>query len=687
MELLAPAGTLDCVYAAVNNGANAVYFAGQQFGARSFAGNLTDEEIYKAADYCHLRDARAYVTVNTLVYDREYRELEGFIKTLTRAGVDAVIVQDLGILKFIKELSPSLELHASTQMTVHAADGVRELERLGVSRVVLSRELSAPEIEKIISTTSAELEVFVHGAMCMSYSGQCLMSSVIGSRSGNRGKCAQPCRLPYSADGRNIRYYLSLMDMSLAEHIDSLERIGVSSLKIEGRMKGEEYVSAVVSTYRRLIDENRKPTKGEIDRLNSVFFRGGLTDAYYTGKPSKEMFAFDKPDNPYLKNTQKYERADALQMPTSVTAYFKDGDVPRISMRCGEHCAEYTGSVVLETAKNRASEKDGIKAQLSKTGGTAFRVERADVSLEGSPFIPVSVINDLRRGCVKALENKILESYRNKKLGTVPAFPQVEKKSSNKGSAYTCSVLNIEQYRAVKDFNPEWIYLPINIIEENTDELLGFEDRIVIGLPAILREPSRDAYRQRLENLKSLGFSRAEVSTIDAIPLTEGFFRHANQRMNITNSYALSVMDELKLNSVCLSAELNLAQVRDIQKLTATELIAYGRLPLMITENCIMKNIDKCECGGIGEIQDRMGASFPIIKDADLCRSVVLNSLPLYMGDKLKELKGTGVDYLKLMFTTESGEQCRKIFDAYINGQGCPPDEYTRLHYLKGALA
>ena len=259
MELLAPAGNFECVCAAVDSGADAVYCAGQSFGARSFAGNLTDDEIFSAAEYCHLRGARIYLTVNTLLFDREFSRLDKFIRVLTDAAVDGVIVQDLGVLKYIRQLSPDIELHASTQMTVHSADGVRELERLGVCRTVLSRELSFDEIREISENVNSELEVFVHGAMCMSYSGQCLMSSVIGGRSGNRGKCAQPCRLTYKANGRE-RHYMSLKDMSLAEHLSKLKEIGIASLKIEGRMKSAAYVSMVTGIYRRLIDENRLPT-------------------------------------------------------------------------------------------------------------------------------------------------------------------------------------------------------------------------------------------------------------------------------------------------------------------------------------------------------------------------------------------------------------------------------------------
>ncbi len=682
MELLAPAGTYNCLTAAVRSGADAVYFAGKGFGARSFAGNLSDDEIYRAADYCHLRGVRTYVTVNTLVFDREYKELERFVKVITRAGVDGVIVQDLGVLSFIRQMSPDIELHASTQMTVHSADGVRRLQKLGVSRVVLSRELSGEEIREIIKNTTAETEVFVHGAMCMSYSGQCLMSSIIGGRSGNRGKCAQPCRLPYSADGKSAKFYLSLKDMSYAEHIVSMADMGVASLKIEGRMKGEAYVSAVVSAYRRLIDERRKPTKQETDRLSRVFFRGGLTDGYYTGSCGKNMFAFDKPDNPYLKNDEDKIMLTERQIPAKISAEFAEGEVPKLKIECGEYTAEATGDFNIQTAANRPATEESIAAQLVKTGGTAFKITDTDIKVSGNPFVPVSALNELRRCAVETLETEILKEYKNKRL----CEPEKVKKAERSGGfKYTCSVMSIEQYRAVCGYDFERIYVPLNIAEKFADELLAGKDRIVISLPVILRGEQREKCKSVLQKLKEVGFDKAEVSTIDAIPLADGFKLYASQRMNITNSRAAAELTQVGVSGICLSAELNLGQIRDIEKYTDTEVIAYGRIPIMISENCMLKNMDKCPCDGYGEICDRTGAVFPVVRDGDICRSVVLNSVPLYMGDKRDDLKKINTD-LRLMLTTETAEQCKAVCEDYILGKSADINNFTRLHLYKGAL-
>ncbi len=675
IELLAPAGTYNCVLAAVNSGADAVYFAGQSFGARSFAGNLTDEEIYRAADFCHLRGAKSYLTVNTLLFDREFADLDKFIKVITRAGVDGVIVQDLGVLKRIRELSPDIELHASTQMTVHTADGVRLLEDLGVSRVVLSRELSGGEIRNIIKETKAEAEVFVHGAMCMSYSGQCLMSSVIGSRSGNRGKCAQPCRLPY---GDN-KFYLSLKDMSYADHIKELSDMGVASLKIEGRMKGEAYVSAVVSAYRRLIDEDRAPYKEEKDALNKIFFRGGLTDGYYVGKTGKEMFAFDKPDNPYLKNDTKTELPDTKRVDVKIFAKFCENEKPYIKMTSGEFSAENYGEAIIETAAKRPATEESVSAQLLKLGDTPFSCRNAEIELSQNAFVPVSVINELRRGAAEKLMQSILLKYKNKRI---EEQPKVMGKAKNGKNLFTASVLSKEQYDAICDMPFEKIYVPLHIVNESMDK-----DRVVIALPVILREIDRERSRKRLLELKKAGFNNVAVSTIDAFEIAEGFNKYGTFRLNVTNSLSFLQYKDFGLSSICLSPELNLAQIRDIDKDHTAEIIVYGRLPLMTAENCILKNTDKCTCDGMGKITDRTGREFVIVKDGDICRSVVLNSVPLYMGDKTADLKNAGADYLCLMFTDESAERCREIAENYMNSKPIADFEYTRLQFYRKALA
>lgn len=684
MELLAPAGTFDCLKAAVNSGADAVYFAGKSFGARSYAGNFGDDEIFAAVDYCHLRNAKAYVTVNTMAFDREFDELEKAVKILTKAGADGVIVQDLGVLRFIRDVSPDMELHASTQMTVHSADGVRELENLGVSRVVLSRELSGTEIADITRSVSAETEVFVHGAMCMSYSGQCLMSSVIGGRSGNRGKCAQPCRLTFSPGGKNPRHYLSLKDMSYASHIAEMADMGVASLKIEGRMKGAEYVSEVVSIYRKLIDEMRAPTSEERERLNKVFFRGGLSDGYYTGRKGKHMFAFDKPDNPYLKNKEAISIPKDKQVEAELCAYIKTGAIPKIILKSGTEYAEVCGGEPIAKAENQAATVQAIRTRLSKTGGTPFKITNFDIELSNDAFVPVAVLNDLRRTATEALEKKIVSKYKNKRICKYN-YPTGTVKASADGK-FTCSVLSIEQYRVIKNYDFKYIYVPAHIVAENTEELMCDNERIIVSPPVILRADDRERYINLMRDLRKDGFDKAEIHTLDTISVCKGFKLCGGHRLNTSNTFSAAEYGDMGIESICLSPEMNAAQMRDVGADIVKEVIVYGRIPLMITENCILKNMDKCPCGGKDKLVDRTGTEYAVTKDGDICRSVVLNSVPLYAADKLEKVRDIRAEYYKIVFTVEKEEMCGEICDAYLKGKQAEVSEYTRLNLFKSAL-
>lgn len=685
MELLAPAGTFDCVVAAADSGADAVYFAGQAFGARSFAGNLTDDEIFRAVDYCRLRNVRTYITVNTLVYDREFKDLERFTKIITKAGADGVIVQDLGVMEVIRQISPDIEIHASTQMTVHSLDGVRHLEKNEVSRVVLSRELSAREIEYITKNASAETEVFVHGAMCMSYSGQCLMSSVIGGRSGNRGKCAQPCRLLYQGNDKKSGFYLSLKDMSLAEHISELERMGVASLKIEGRMKGETYVSAVVSTYRRLIDEKRIPAKKEKDYLNSVFYRGGLTDGYYTDKIGPKMFAFDKPDNPYLKNSFQVEKFEERKRKIHLYSEIFEGKKPYLKLTCGDITVEEYGEKNTERAEKRPLDKADAEDRLCKLGDTPFEASFAEVKMGGSPFVPVSVLNELRRKGIEKLESAILAQRKNLRID--PSFDvNADLPMGKKEIGFTCSVLTAKQINAVKKYDFKRIFVPLFTAAENLDVLCEVKDKVVLSLPVIIREKEREDVKNTLFELKNLGFNKVEISTVDGLEISKDFEVYASHRMNITNSYALKSAKDRGIKCVCLSTELNVGQMRDIKKSTECEIAVYGRIPLMLTENCILKNVKECPCKGNGYITDRTGRVLPIVKDGKSCRNIVLNSVPLYTADKIDDIKKCGADGLRLMFTTEEADEVHSVCKAYTSGISESDIEFTRLRMFKGAL-
>ena len=685
MELLAPAGNMECLKAAVLSGADAVYFAGKNFGARSFADNFSDDEIREAAKYCRLRSVKTYVTVNTMMFDREFKELDSFICLLAEAGVDGVIVQDLGVMRRIQSICPELLIHASTQMTVHNLAGVCTLENMGVKRVVLARELSEKDIRYISENCGIELELFVHGAMCMSYSGQCLMSSVLGGRSGNRGKCAQPCRLNYSPSGGSGKFYLSLKDMSLIQHLSSMKEIGIASLKIEGRMKGTDYVSETVSIYRSCIDQERLPYKEEIERLNKVFYRGGLTDGYFTDKTGPKMFAFDKPDNPYAKGGAYLpeESKNDKKIKVYCKVILAEGTTPEITLSVMGQTVHYCGDAILEPAMKNPARPDDARKQLYKTGGTIFEFEPVEVEIKGSPFVPVKSLNELRRSAVGMLEELILEKGK-KQMRNVP-FLEGENKSQRGRMLLTASVQNMEQFEAIKDFPFVRIDMPLDIVYENKMALLQEKERIVIRPNVIVKDGVFAETVETLKELRELGFCNLRVENICWLNQHSRFNLFGGYRLNTANSMASEMLSEQGMKSICLSPELNLAQIRDMYKPVPAEAVIYGHIPLMITENCLIKNMGNCPCSGSGEIYDRKGKKFPVIRDGKECRSVVLNGVPLYMGDKRHELSDAGIDFGLMLFTVETPERCTELCRDYLTKAEFD-GEYTRLHFYKGVI-
>ncbi len=684
MELLAPAGNMECLKAAVSCGADAVYFAGKSFGARSYADNFSVTEIYDAAQYCRLRGVKSYVTVNTVVFDRERKELNDYIYHLADAGVDGVIVQDIGVIDSFSKICPDMDIHASTQMTIHNTDGVRALEKMGIKRAVLARELSEEEIRNISDNTDIELEIFVHGAMCMSYSGQCLMSSALGGRSGNRGMCAQPCRLGYSAEmNRTKKSYLSLKDMSLIYHLDKLRDMGVASLKIEGRMKGADYVSEAVSVFRACIDRGCRATAEEKDRLNRVFYRGGLTDGYFVNKKGPEMFAFDKPDNPYEKtNDTTYNDADDKRTKIKCSAVFAEGEKPIIELEGLECKVKCTANEILEKAEKNPADIDKIKMNLCKTGGTAFVFHNPEICLKGNPFVPIKVINELRREAIALLVSEV--SVKAKKE-TIRLPLCVENKNVVDGFSFTASVNSIEQYKALKEFPFKKIDVPVWLIEKYPDAFSDDAERIVINPGVICKDRAMQKLAVCLEKLEQYGYKNLRAENIAWLKEVNRFSVLGGFRMNITNSAALKALSAAGLKTVCLSPELNIAQIRDIEKCVPAEAVIYGHLPLMLTENCVLKNMKKCPCSGTGRIYDRKNKCFYVLRDGQECRNIILNSVPIYMGDRLGDIKRAGVSLGQLMFTIENAAETEEICRVYFDGRKYTGD-YTRLHFYKGVL-
>lgn len=711
-ELLAPAGNMDCLIAAVTMGANAVYLSGKAFGARSFADNFDNQQLIEAVRYCHLRNVHVHVTVNTMVFDKELEALKEYLLFLDEINVDALIIQDLGVLRIAKELGIRPKLHASTQMTIHNLSGAKIAKELGFDRVVLSRELTHEQVKYISGNARIETEIFVHGAMCMSYSGQCLMSSVLGGRSGNRGKCAQPCRQAYrNSLGGQEKFCLSLKDMSLINNISGVIDSGASSLKIEGRMKGSAYVGAVVKTYADCLKDNRKPTKSEVERLNAIFYRGGQTSGYFDDKIGKNMFTFDKPDNPYKNGSESIAkevldeialRKDEFKIKLNakvVVEPYKNASIEVIGLGdsvfvCGDN--------ILEEASLRPITQDRIIRQIQKTGGSIFEFDDIQVEIIGSPFVSAKELNELRRKAISELESILLNNPRNdveknimiKKQTNLPKT--INKENIEKG--IDISVSNFEQYKAVLEFESknnirfQYISVPIYLIIKDTEMFLSDYGRIIAETPVITKDDNNlSRYTNDLGTIKSLNIDKLRVNNISDFDKQDDFTLFGSWRLNIANTES-ALESGRYLSAVMPSMELSIPQIRDIIKNlpdTVIEVAAYGYAPLMITENCITKNLDVCqndclEKQTIHNMYDRFNKTFYIMRDADSCRSVVVNTRATYMADKLKDLEKIKVDLINIRFTIESKTEVQRVCGAYAKLNDYVPDEFTRMHFYKG---
>jgi len=702
-ELLAPAGGQEALVAAVQSGADAVYMGFGAFNARRNARNFSDEEFRAAVSYCHLRGVKVYLTLNTLVADRELPLLAEEARLASACGVDAILVQDWGVLDTLRALIPDVPLHASTQMSLHTLSGVKESARLGMTRAVLARELSREEIAEICGKSPIEIETFVHGALCMCYSGQCEMSAVIGRRSGNRGACAQPCRLPYGFSGKADGHPLSLKDACLAPFVPEMQNAGVACLKIEGRMKRPEYVAAVTEIYARLLREHRAPTKDEQKKLALAFSRDGFTEGYYRGVRGREMFG-TRPENAkwpedwFGELRARYEKEDQRLVPLTFDCTIRAGEA--MHLRAGDadgHTVTVTGSVP-EAARNRALTAEEVEARLKKTGGTAFTVASCVVSLDDGLAVSAGALNALRREALSQMEALRTAVPARRAFGFVPG--KAVKNSAEK-PLLTVSLHRLAQLsEALIALAPARVYLPAELLPQL--DLAPYRGRTEFFalLPRIYRTQDEPILRALLEDGVKKGVTGVSIANLGHLSLVRGLgvTLHGDWALNIYNSAALSFWKKEGLASACASFELRDAQLRDLSKSLPCEAIVYGRLPLMITENCLNANESGCRyfkerpvsvpadgaCASAPELTDRRGEHFPVLR-AWGCRSEIENGKILYLADKARDWQSLGLRYACLRFTTESPEDCVQMLRAYQGEAVDAPENITRGLFYRGA--
>ncbi len=688
LELLAPAGSMEAVAAAVQNGADAVYLGYGDFNARRNAKNFSHDEFAAAVSYCHLRGAKVYLTLNTLMTDRELPAAARLAAEASALGADAVLVQDLGALRMLRQTAPGLPVHASTQMTIHSLDGVKQAADLGLSRVVLARELSRDQIEYICQNSPIEIEVFAHGALCMCYSGQCFLSSVIGGRSGNRGLCAQPCRLKYGWNDRADAYPLSLKDLSLAGHLRELRKMGVACVKLEGRMKRPEYVATVTRVYASAIREDREPTAEELAQLEAAFSRQGFTQGYYLDQKGPEMFGVreegKEPRELFAQARNSYQSGESPRVEVVFYAMLRPGEPAQVGVADQEgHVATAQGPVP-EAARTHPLTADGVSAQLSRTGGTPFHCGQVRALVEEGLSLPLSTLNGLRRTVLEDLTRQ-RQAPPHRPLGEY--HPGVRYENRREPPVLTISVRRADQITPeLLRLGPALVYLPVDELCAHPEKAKGTADtRIGAVLPRIVWDRELPALLEQLRQVRELGIEDALIGSLGLLPCARalGFTLRGDYGLELYNSQALKECKRLGLQSATLSFELKLAQIRDISKPIDVELITYGRLPLMIMENCIIKNrTGRCNCQNVNVLTDRKGAQFPVVK-APGCRSELLNSQKLFLADKAADYRKIGLWAQRLLFTTENPRECVQVTERYLERGRWSPNEYTRGLYYR----
>ena len=660
-ELLAPAGSPDALDAAIAAGADAVYFGASKFNARINAANFDRESLERAIAKCRNYGVRSNITFNTLVYGRELADALDEVEFLYKCGADALILADFGLASVIKERFPDIELHGSTQMSVHSLDGARFLAKQGFDRVVVARELDRDSIAYICENSPIETEAFIHGALCVSHSGQCLFSSIVGGRSGNRGECAQPCRLPYSGS-----YPLSLKDNCLASHFADVMSLGAASFKIEGRMKSPAYVYGTVSVYRRLIDENRNATEAELRELADLFSRSGFTDGYYTSRLDKSMNGIRTEADKQKSIADAEFDTKSRRREVTLSAEIREGEPTKLEVSLDTKEGIITASAEgepPERARTAPMSTEAVLKNLVKLGSTDFtcRPEKVKISMDEGLMLPVSRINTLRREAIAALEAKLCP--RRRVLDAEPPKAAVPADfRAYKSARFESAAAITESAREYFDV----IYLPTE----------KFDGRVANGviLPPVLLDRELDGVRKALENAKKNGAVHALVGNVGHISLAQelGFVCHGDFRLNVSNGYSLSEALRWGLCDVIPSPELTLARLADLEPCASANAIVYGRLPLMLLEKCAIKQAVGCDACAKGEAElvDRRGERFPVYRH-DGHRNTVYNSRVTYMADKRTDLDRANVKGGHFIFTDETAAEVDEIIEAYKNGYKC----------------
>lgn len=697
-ELLAPAGNLEIFKGVIESGADAVYVGGSMFGARAYANNFTEEELLEAIDFAHLRGVKVYLTVNTLIKNSEFSKLYDYLLVYYKRGLDAVIVQDIGVVKAIHEYFPSMEIHTSTQMTVTGADGVRFLSQFGVTRVVMAREVSLAEMKRIHEETGMELEAFVHGALCYSYSGQCLFSSILGGRSGNRGRCAQPCRLPYTVEGKKDEYILSLKDMCGIKALDKLHDAGVYSLKIEGRMKQLEYACGVVKYYRSYIDSMKPVTDADYDRIKALGNRCGFTDRYYFDHNGSDMVTYVKPN--FVSNAAE-PSPEKRKLSIEGELVLREGEPGSLTVKRGD--VTYKASIEPVSAALKAPlDKKAAIDRINKTGDTDFEFSHIKAQIGENVFVPNGALNKLRRDAISGLCDKLLKKYyrndaRYADMSRLTALPEhVVKSDAAHDEAindYTtiCSCMTRAQldtligYECFDVFYLDFdMYDRKTLIQQFADDVKSLTKRnkkVYLMLPTIFRADSSDYFVSIAKELDKVSFEGFVVKNYEELYLTENLFTGKkvilDHNMYTFNDVSKSAFFEHGVSGDTVPLELNSREIMHRNNI-GSQMIVYGYYPLMTTANCVHKNTKGCDKKQkLIYLKDRYNKSFAVCNNCKECYNTIYNSLPTMLTKNIGKLKEAGIRSFRYSFTIETPKQIKAVMDDKVA-------EYTNGHYKRG---
>ena len=700
-ELLAPAGNLEIFKGVIESGADAVYVGGSMFGARAYANNFTEDELLEAIDFAHLRGVKVYLTVNTLIKNSEFSKLYDYLLPYYKRGLDAVIVQDIGVVKAIHEYFPSLEIHTSTQMTVTGADGVRFLSQFGVTRVVMAREVSLAEMKRIHEETGMELEAFVHGALCYSYSGQCLFSSILGGRSGNRGRCAQPCRLPYTVEGKKDEYILSLKDMCGIKALDKLHDAGVYSLKIEGRMKQLEYACGVVKYYRSYIDSKKPVSDADYDRIKALGNRCGFTDRYYFDHNGSDMVTYVKPN--FVSNAAE-PSPEKRKLSIEGELVLREGEPGSLTVKRGD--VTYKASIEPVSAALKAPlDKKAAIDRINKTGDTDFEFSHIKAQIGENVFVPNGALNKLRRDAISGLCDKLLKKYyrndaRYADISSMCELPEhvvksdaVHEDGAVNAKDYTaiCSCMTRTQLDTLISYDCfDVFYLDFDMYDRNTliqqfaDDVKCLTKRnkkVYLMLPTIFRADSSDYFVSIAKELDKVSFEGFVVKNYEELYLTENLFTGKkvilDHNMYTFNDVSKSAFFEHGVSGDTVPLELNSREIMHRNNI-GSQMIVYGYYPLMTTANCVHKNTKGCDKKQkLIYLKDRYNKSFAVCNNCKECYNTIYNSLPTMLIKNISKLKEAGIRSFRYSFTIESPKQIKAVMDDKVA-------EYTNGHYKRG---